>query len=63
VARIEREYSLPSLTDYIIALERAGWQVEEIIEEPVDLMRLEIYNDPWWLFSPLIVARLISKVS
>jgi len=52
VARIEREYSLLSLTDYVIALERAGWQVEEIIEEPVDLMRLEIYNDPWWLFSP-----------
>ena len=52
MARIEREYSLLSLTDYVIALERAGWQVEEIIEEPVDLMRLEIYNDPWWLFSP-----------
>jgi ubiquinone/menaquinone biosynthesis C-methylase UbiE len=61
VARIEREYSLPSLTDYIIALERAGWQVEEVIEEPVDLMRLEIYNDPWWLFSSLIVARLIVR--
>jgi hypothetical protein len=42
-------------------LERAGWRVEEAIEEPVDLMRLEVYNDPWWLFSSLITARLIIK--
>jgi len=61
IASIERKYPLFSLTDYITALERVGWQVEEIIEEPVDLMRLEIYNDPWWLFSLLIVARLIEK--
>jgi len=61
IARMEREYSMPSLTEYILALERAGWRVEEVIEEPVDLMRLEDYNDPWWLFSSLIVARLIGK--
>ncbi|MEN3035638.1 MAG: hypothetical protein ABC537_04980 [Candidatus Methanosuratincola sp.] len=37
---------------------RAGWDILEIAEEPVDLLEPDKYNDPWWLNSALIIARL-----
>jgi len=58
IARVEQEYVLRSIADYSAALERAGWDVVEIANESVDLLEPEKYNDPWWLFSALIVAKL-----
>lgn len=59
---VEQEYVLHSLADYASALESAGWHVEEVAGEPVDLLDPEKYNDPWWQHSALIVARLENKV-
>uniref|UniRef100_A0A7C3J287 Class I SAM-dependent methyltransferase n=1 Tax=Candidatus Methanomethylicus mesodigestus TaxID=1867258 RepID=A0A7C3J287_9CREN len=57
VSRMEQEYVLRSLAEYTGVLERAGWHMEEAIQESVDLLEPENYNDPWWLYSALIVAR------
>lgn len=58
ITKVEREYPIYSIDDYLktISIE---WKVEEIYDPPLNLMSLDSFNDPWWAFSLMIVARKI----
>ncbi|MEN3006757.1 MAG: class I SAM-dependent methyltransferase [Candidatus Methanosuratincola petrocarbonis] len=58
LTRIEEEYSLRGIADYVQALEAAGWQTKFVLEDSFDLLHICNYNDPWWSFSSLFVASL-----
>ncbi|MGC8936231.1 MAG: class I SAM-dependent methyltransferase [Candidatus Methanomethylicaceae archaeon] len=53
---IEQEYTIKPINEYFEALSPA-WKIENIYVPPLDLIRLDYFNDPWWLFSTLIVAK------
>lgn len=58
LTRISREYVLYGIADYVRALEDSGWEVKSVLEDPVDLLHIRKYNDPWLSFSALFVATL-----
>ncbi|MDH5811271.1 MAG: class I SAM-dependent methyltransferase [Candidatus Methanomethyliaceae archaeon] len=55
VVRIKQEYALYSINDYFEALSKS-WRIEGIFTFPINMLRLDNFNDPWWLFSTIIVA-------
>ncbi|MEM2125255.1 MAG: class I SAM-dependent methyltransferase [Candidatus Methanosuratincola sp.] len=58
VTKIEQEYTVRSIADYISVLEESGWETKCVLSDHVDLLHLGIYNDPWWEFSATFVAKL-----
>ncbi|MDI9643685.1 MAG: class I SAM-dependent methyltransferase [Candidatus Verstraetearchaeota archaeon] len=58
ITRIEQEYRLHSFSEYAEALGSAGWDLEEVVVDGVDILKPAIYNDPWWLYSALMAARV-----
>lgn len=57
LTKIEQEYTLRTMAEYINAFQSAGWEVCNVLADSVDLLNLVKYNDPWWAFSALFVAR------
>lgn len=58
IAIIEQEYTIKSINEYFEALSQT-WKIENIYVPPLDLIHLDYFNDPWWLFSVSIVAKRI----
>lgn len=55
IKRIEREYRLYSISDYLEALSQ-GWKIEGVYNPPLNMLCLDNFNDPWWLYSAIILA-------
>lgn len=58
IARIEQEYALHSISDFVKALSDSGWKMKSIEEIPLNILAISEFNDPWWLFSALITAEM-----